>query len=106
MIRHIVMLAVPPRHDAAKLAEVMHGLSDLRDAMPGFTDFEHGPNRDFEGKSSQFPYGFICTFADAAAVAAYAADSRHQALGAQLVALCCGGADGIQVVDIEIGVPQ
>lgn len=96
MIRHIVLLNLRGDHDAAELTAVMTGLGQLE--MHGF---EHGPNRDFEGKTPNYPYGFICTFVDAPALALYADDPKHQALGARLVALCVGGADGILVMDLD-----
>ena len=99
MIQHIVMLRLKPDADPAELAAVMQGLGAL--GLAGFTGFQHGPNRDYEAKTQDYPYGFIGTFTDADAVATYAADPRHQALGGRLVALCEGGGDGIMVMDIE-----
>ncbi len=103
MIRHIVLLALTPDHDAGELADIMQQLAALVRHLPGFTDFEHGPNRDFENKSAQYSYGFIGTFADADALNTYANDAQHSALGARLVALCQGGADGIMVIDLDMG---
>ena len=100
MIRHIVLLALPTDHDAAELGAIMQELSALVDHLPGFTNFEHGPNRDFEDKSARYPYGFIGTFVNAAALQTYAQDARHSALGARLVEMCGGG--GIMVIDLEI----
>lgn len=99
MIRHIVMLRLLPTCDAAELQAVMVGLAGL--GLPGFLGFDHGPNRDLEHKTPDYPYGFICTFTDVAALQTYAADPDHHALGARLVALCDGGGDGIMVMDIE-----
>lgn len=99
MIQHIVMLSLPVDYDQIPLQDVMDGLAALD--LPGFVGFTHGPNRDFEAKSPDYPYGFICTFADAASLRTYAADPGHQALGARLVALC-GGAERIMVIDLEV----
>ena len=101
MIQHIVMLSL--KHDASSdaLADVMAGLAALGQTLDGFNGFQHGPNRDFEGKSQDYPYGFVCTFADHAALTRYAHNADHKALGARLVALCAGGGDGIMVMDIE-----
>lgn len=99
MIQHIVMLSLRENHDAAELAVVMQGLSALE--IEGFLSFSHGPNRDFEAKTPDHPYGFICTFADEASLRTYAANPDHQALGGRLVALC-GGGDGIMVIDLEV----
>ena len=102
MIQHMVFLSLQPDADQAELADVMSGLSELMQVFEGFLGFSHGPNRDFEGKSAEAPYGFICSFEDAEAVERYAVNPQHKALGARLVALC-GGADRIKVYDLEIG---
>lgn len=102
MIDHAVFLALAPGHDPADLAEVMHGLEALTGEIEGFTAFRHGPNIDAEGKSPEYPYGFICSFDGRAALDRYAADPRHGALGARLVAMCTGGAAGIMVYDLEV----
>jgi len=99
MIQHIVMLRLQAGYDAAELAGVMNGLGGLD--LPGFVGFAHGPNLDLEKKSQDYPYGFICSFADQSALTTYANDPGHQALGARLVALC-GGADGIMVMDLAV----
>jgi hypothetical protein len=102
MIQHIVMLRLPDDHDPAVLAAVMDGLKTLE--LPGFTGFRHGPNRDYEDKSGDYPYGFICTFDTKDALQNYADHPDHRTLGAQLVALC-GGADAIMVIDLEVPAP-
>lgn len=100
MIRHIVMLRLKDGYDPVELLAVLTGLATLD--LPGLVGFEHGPNRDFEGKSQDYPYGFVCSFTDQAALQLYAGDAQHRALGARLVALCEGGADGIMVVDLDV----
>lgn len=99
MIQHIVMLSLQDGHDPDELAAVMAGLAALD--LPGFAGFAHGPNIDLEVKTPDYPYGFICTFTDQAALETYAADPGHQALGARLVALC-GGGEGIMVMDLVV----
>lgn len=101
MIRHCVMLHLRPDHDPAELAAVMQGLGDVANRLPGCGGFVHGPNRDFEGKTPHHPYGFTLDFNSAADLHRYAGDEAHQKLGARLVALCAGGADGIRVYDLE-----
>lgn len=102
MILHCVYLETPEAAPTAALHDIMHGLSQLVGQIDGFTRFDHGPNIDLEGKSPEAPYGFICHFNDRTALARYAQDPRHRALGARLVGLC-GGADRIKVYDIETG---
>lgn len=99
MIQHIVALSLVDGFDRGELILVMNGLSRLE--IDGFLHFSHGENLDFEGKSEQFDYGFVCSFSHEAAVKEYAADETHQALGARLVAMCRGGVDGIFVMDLK-----
>ena len=100
MILHAVYLSLPDDADHAELADIMAGLQNLVGKIDGFTAFSHGVNIDVENSSPEANYGFQGTYTDRAALAFYAADPRHQALGGRLVALC-GGADGIKVYDIE-----
>lgn len=102
MIRHIVMFTPKDGQATADLAGVMDGLAGLVGDIAGYTGFEHGPNRDFEGRSAGYSHGFVGTFEDAQALARYADDPRHQALGAALVELCQDGLDGLMVIDIEV----
>lgn len=100
VIKHIVMLRLVSDYDAQELAAVMSGLAGL--VIKGFESFEHGPNRDIENKSSDYPYGFLCSFADLESLKRYANDQDHRALGQRLVALCAGGANGIMVMDLDV----
>lgn len=102
MIEHVVLLSLRAEHDPKELQEVMAGLSRLD--LPGIVAFTHGPNLDAEGKSPDYPYGFVVRFESRAALDAYAGDATHRALGARLVALCRGGGAGIFVADLAVGV--
>ncbi len=102
MILHAVFLNLAPGHDPAELSAVMAGLAALAGRIEGFAGFDHGPNIDAEGRSPDHPHGFVCRFDDRAALDRYAADPRHRALGARLVALCTGGAAGIVVYDLDV----
>jgi len=101
MIAHCVMLRLAKGHDAAELSDVMAGLRALVGRIEGYDGVHGGANIDAEGKSPDVGAGFVCHFRDRAALDRYAADPRHRALGARLVALCDGGAAGIVVYDIE-----
>lgn len=101
MILHSVYLRLPQETDRGELSEVMAGLNQLCRDLPGCAGFQHGPNRDYEAKSPDHPYGFVAQFRDAEALALYAENPEHKALGARLVALCDGGANGIVVYDLE-----
>lgn len=102
MLLHMVMLE--PDGDSAMdtIRDALAILETLPAQVDGLTDFSHGPNRDFEHKSQRYPYGFLCTFTDKAALDAYTANPDHQRAGAMLVASCKNGADGIFVVDLEV----
>lgn len=101
MIAHIVVLSLANR-PGAELADVMAGLAGLQNALPGLLDFKHGENLDFEAMSPEYDYGFIATFESAQALADYAENETHRALGARLVALCREGRAGLKVIDLSI----
>ncbi|WP_299588946.1 Dabb family protein [uncultured Tateyamaria sp.] len=101
MIRHCVMLQLAADADRAVLDRVMLDLADLVERLEGCGGFCAGPNRDYEGKTPGFVYGFTFDADSPAALAAYAVHPDHVALGAELVALCVGGGAGIRVYDIE-----
>lgn len=103
MIAHCVFLNLADDPRDTDLAEVMDALAALVGVIDGMTGFDHGPNRDFEGKSPDHRYGFIALFRDRAALMRYDRDPRHRALGARLVDLCAGGAGGIVVYDLDYG---
>ncbi|UWQ95432.1 Dabb family protein [Rhodobacteraceae bacterium M385] len=102
MLYHLVMLEPDGPGAMPQIEQAMAILNTLSAQLSGFTEFRHGPNRDFEQKSERYPYGFLCTFTDKAALDAYTANPDHQRAGAMLVASCKNGADGIFVVDLEV----
>lgn len=103
MIAHCVFLNLSEDADTRELRDVMQGLADLKGEVTGFAGFTAGPNLDFETKSPDFPWGFICYFETEASLKSYAANPTHKALGARLCDLCEGGANGIVVFDLEVG---
>ncbi|WP_170419004.1 Dabb family protein [Ruegeria atlantica] len=102
MIRHCVMLNLAAGYDPSQLSDVMAGLRDVAEQLSGCSGFVCGPNRDFEAKSPDYPYGFTLDFKDASALRQYAENPQHKALGTRLVRLCTGGAAGILVFDLEL----
>lgn len=100
MIRHCVMLDVPSAA-LMELEAVLRDLEKLTQSLPGISGFVAGPNRDFEGKTPGYSYGFTLDAEDAVALQSYADDPAHQAIGRQLVALCPKGGNGILVYDLE-----
>lgn len=101
MIRHCVFLKLKPKVDSAELDKIMLDLEALVRRLDGCSDFRAGPNRDYEGKTPDYQYGFTLDAKNAKALAAYAVHPEHQALGGRLVALCQGGGDGVAVFDID-----
>lgn len=102
MIRHCVMLRLAPAADMNTLEGLCAELGSLVGQLDGCSGFVAGPNRDFEGKSADYAFGFTLDAQDRHALAEYAAHPEHKALGAQLVEMCIGGGDGITVYDIEV----
>lgn len=102
MIEHCVFCAIPTTVSEADIADVMNRLGSLKEVVEGMESFRAGPNRDYENKSGNYTYGFVCTFRDRQAHLAYESHPAHQAAGRDLVALCDGGYDGIIVFDLEI----
>jgi hypothetical protein len=102
MMKHVVLLDLPEDYDEEELFNIMLGIGDLIQVIPGFTKFEHGPNRDFEAMSKPHGYGFICHFDDEDTAHQYIAHSGHIAMGKRLVEMCNGGIDGITVIDLDV----
>lgn len=101
MLKHCVILKTTAGTEAA-VSQAMGLLQELRTKVPGMLDFAHGPNRDFEGLSPGYSYGFVMTFADRASHLAYERHPDHVAAGGMLVASCIDGIGGIFVVDLEV----
>ena len=105
MLLHCVFLNVRPGTDPAHRDAVIAALGDLQSEVDGMIGYAWGPNRDYESKTPDHQHGFVCTFTDRDAHLAYERHPTHQRLGAQLVAMCVGGADGILVYDLEVADP-
>ena len=101
MLHHIVLLDPANAEAADHLREACSILATLVDEVPGMMAFHHGPNRDFEGKSARYAYGFSATFTDREAHLAYERHPEHVRAGEILVANSCGGHDGIFVADLD-----
>ena len=102
MLKHCVFAHIKPDTPASEIARVLDGFGTLVDEIPGMLDYCQGVNRDYEDKTAQYGHGFIVTFTDRAAHLQYETHPTHQRLGADLVAMCEGGYDGITVFDLEV----
>jgi len=103
MLKHSVYLSLKSDDEMANILAAMEILESLVGEVDGMLDFVHGPNRDFEGKSEAYAYGFITTFTSREAHLAYEVHPEHKRAGGMLVAACKGGHDGIFVTDLEVG---
>lgn len=102
MLLHCVFCDILETTAQGEVSAIEAELAALVGKVPGMLAFQAGPNRDYEVKSPNHRWGFVCTFTDRAAHLAYEAHPRHQAAGARLVAACRGGAAGIVVYDLEV----
>lgn len=101
MLHHIVLLNPDGDAGLAQIEAAMPILQALCDELPGAHGFRCGPNRDFEAKSQDYPYGFAVSFDDRAAHLTYENHPEHQRAGGMLVAASKGGHEGIFVADLE-----
>lgn len=102
MLHHIVLMDPATPEDLRQIEAAMPILARLCADLPGASGFAHGPNRDYEGKSQRYAYGFSVIFEDRNAHLAYERHPDHVRAGGMLVAACAGGADGIFVADLEV----
>lgn len=96
-VQHIVLCALATGSEAAFDA-LARALDALRSKLL-MGPMRWGPDVSPEGLGRGFTAGFVIDFPSEAARDAYLSDADHQALGAQLVALCEGGVEGLLVVD-------
>jgi hypothetical protein len=100
MIRHIVLLRARPDVTDADIAAIFADLPAIAALVPGFLAHQAGRSDSPEQMERGYMHGFTIDFADAAALATYAAHPAHQRLAAALVAAAQGGAEGILVFDL------
>ncbi|MGP1355036.1 Dabb family protein [Roseicyclus sp.] len=100
MLIHTVLFDPASPEAEARIVEACAILAGLE--IPGMSDFRHGPNRDFEGKSARYTYGFAVKFESREVHLAYEAHPDHVRAGGIMVANSRGGHDGIFVSDLEV----
>lgn len=101
MLKHCVFVNFKAEISDELRRSTVSAFAELMGQIDGMVDFSAGRNLDFEGKSPAYPWGFIVSFANRAALAAYDANPLHQKYGAQLVARAEGGHAGIIVFDLH-----
>ena len=102
MILHCVFCDFRPDVSDAAQNDIFARLKEFSLTLSGTMDFDHGPNRDYEGMSERYDAGFIIKFATREALDIYANHPIHKALGSELCSLCVGGIDGLIVFDLEV----
>ena len=102
MIRHIVLTKFKPETSKEKITAIYDGLAEVCDTLPGAGGFVGGRSQSPEEIERGYMHGFTIDFDTWDALAAYADNPKHKALGAQLVENAIGGIDGILVLDIEV----
>ena len=99
-IHHCVFFTFSDDIGQSDRDHILGSLAQLVEHVPGMVSLDFGPNADFERKSEIYQDGFVAVFEDREALARYANDPRHLALGQRLVDNCTNGGDGIIVFDI------
>ncbi len=102
MIRHIVLTKFKPETAEEEIAEIYGGLARLTEKLEGAKNFTGGRSESPEQIERGYMHGFVIDFDDWAALAVYAGNAEHKALGGQLVENAIGGIDGILVLDIAV----
>ncbi len=102
MIRHIVLTKFKPETSEEKIAEIYAGLAQLSDKLDGAKGFTGGRSESPEQIERGYKHGFVIDFDDWGALARYAENAEHKALGGRLVENAIGGIDGILVLDIAV----
>lgn len=102
MIRHIVLTKFNAVTDEATITSIYNGLAALTDKLDGASGFTGGRSQSPEQIERGYMHGFVIDFTDWDALASYADNPEHKALGKQLVDNAEGGIDGILVVDLEV----
>jgi hypothetical protein len=80
-VKHLVVLEFKPGTPPADIARIMEGLRRLVGVVPGLLAFEGGPYSGpypgATGLNKRYTHGFVMTFRDAAARAAYLPHPAH-----------------------------
>ena len=101
MIQHIVLLKLKPETTSQQKTALLEGLCALKQQIPGIETVSGGDNSSPEGKEQGYNWGFVMTFADAAARDAYLPHPDHKALGQNLLR---PHVDDLLVLDYEISI--
>jgi len=106
MIQHIVLLTFRDDVTETQITALFDALHRIEGQIPGLLSITAGKSESPEAMERGYMHGFVVDFADWAALAAYQAHPEHVALGADLVACCEGGKEGILVFDLPVDGPM
>lgn len=102
MIKHCVFCRFKEEVSSAERLRLVSAFDVLLGQVDGMIGFKAGTNIDAEAKSPDYTHGFVVEFQDEKSLHRYAVHPVHQKLGAELVANCEGGAEGIIVFDLQV----
>ena len=78
-LRHVVLFGFKEGTTEADIQEIARRFAELRDLIPGISDFEWGENNSPEGKNQGRSHGFTLTFDSEEARDAYLPHPDHVA---------------------------
>ena len=78
-LRHVVLFGFKAETTDGELQEIVRRFAELRDRIPGMTDFEWGVNNSPEGKNQGLTHCFTLTFKSEAARDGYLPHPAHAA---------------------------
>ena len=99
MIHHIVLLKISPECSRQELADMDLALADLGKVIDGLLSYQSGPNISPEGLEQGYNFGFVMTFADAAARDRYLPHPEHEKVKTMIGALLAPGPNNVLVYD-------
>lgn len=79
ILRHIVMFGFKPSTDNAQVQQVIERFSNLKNLVPGITEFEWGENNSPENLNQGHTHCFTLSFQSSEARDAYLPHPDHQA---------------------------
>ena len=95
-VEHIVMIEPNDNVSDAEMKQVIEGIKELKDKIPGVLDIKIGDN--FTDRAPHISHAAVITLADKEALAAYGPHPAHQ----ELLKILLPAAKSLTIADIEI----
>ena len=102
MIRHIVAIRKRPEVEEAAMLSILAEIEGLRAQLAGMRSVTFGRSDSPEKIERGYTHALVVDFDDWAALAAYADDEGHRAIGSRIVEAARGGVDGLLVLDLLV----